>query len=150
MTDFKPRADAAVQAGELRGARVLVVDDDEDNREMLVVVLEHGGAVVTTAASAAEALRAVQSGEQPQVVVTDLRLQGEDGFSLLDGIRALPPSRGGAIPLIALTGYGGVEESARSLERGFHAHLTKPVDFPELLRAVGEALVLAERKNATQ
>jgi CheY-like chemotaxis protein len=149
MTDFKPRADAAMEGGELHGARVLVVDDDADNREMLVVVLEHSGAVVTTAASAAEALRALASGEPPHVVVTDLRLQGEDGFSLLEGIRALPASRGGAVPVIALTGVGGDEERARSLERGFHAHLTKPVDFPELVTAVGEAFALAERRNAT-
>src|SRR5271155_6109011 len=88
----------------LHGARVLVVDDDADTREVLTAVLELSGALVSTAESAAEAMRAFER-DPPRLLISDIGLPDEDGFSLLRRVRALPASRGGTIPAIALTGY---------------------------------------------
>lgn len=120
---------------ELRGTRVLVVDDDADNREMLAIILGHSGALVATADCAAEALCVLER-EHSQVLISDIGLPGEDGFSLLRKVRALPASRGGNIPAIALTGHGSREDRAHTLGEGFQVHLTKPIALDEMLAAL--------------
>jgi CheY-like chemotaxis protein len=118
---------------------VLVVDDDADNREMLAMMLEHSGAVVVTADCAAEALRVLESEqehERSQVLISDIGLPGEDGFSLLRKVRTLARSRGGDIPAIALTGYGRHEDIGPTSSEGFQVHLTKPVELEEMLSAI--------------
>jgi CheY-like chemotaxis protein len=130
------------ERSELRGTRVLVVDDDADNREMLAMILEHSGALVATADSVAEALCVLER-ERSQVLISDIGLPDEDGFSLLRKVRALPASRGGNIPAIALTGYGSVEDRAQTLGEGFQAHLTKPIALDEMLSALVRVLQLA-------
>jgi CheY-like chemotaxis protein len=122
---------------QLHGIRVLVVDDDEDNRDMLALMLEHGGATVSTADSADEALKGLEIGD-PHVLISDIGLPGEDGFSLLRRVRATP--RGGDIAAIALTGYGATEFRARAGAELFHAHLTKPIVAEEVLAAITRLL----------
>ena len=131
--------------GELRGTHVLVVDDDADNREMLAMTLEHCGARVTTAGSAAEALRAVEK-EPPQVLLSDIGLPDGDGFSLLRQVRALPVSRGGGIPAIALTGRGRGEDRVPTGGEGFQVHLTKPVTPEQMLAAIARVLPASARR----
>jgi CheY-like chemotaxis protein len=121
---------------QLRGLRLLVVDDDADNREMLALTLEQCGARVATAGSAAEAMRILEEEERPQVLISDIGLPDEDGFSLMRKIRARSVSRGGDIPAIALTGHGGEEDRAQTRGAGFNAHLTKPVAPEEMLEAI--------------
>jgi CheY-like chemotaxis protein len=122
---------------ELRGTRVLVVDDDADTREMLATILESSGAVVVTADSAADALAACAKA-LPDVLISDIGLPGEDGFSLMKQLRALPPSLGGDVPAIALTGY----DSDPQGEAGsvFRERLIKPVALDEVVAAVARAL----------
>jgi CheY-like chemotaxis protein len=123
---------------QLLGTRVLVVDDDADNREMLAMMLEHSGVVVVTADSAAEALRVLESEqehERSQVLISDIGLPGEDGFSLLRKVRTLARSRGADIRAIALTGYGRHEDLGPKGE-GFQVHLTKPVELEKMLSAI--------------
>jgi CheY-like chemotaxis protein len=122
----------------LGGKLVLVVDDDADNREMLALTLEHFGARVATAGSAAEALLALER-ELPDVLVSDIGLPGEDGFSLLRRIRELPLARGGGVPAIALTGRSR-EEGSVSGGEGFDLHLTKPVAPEDVLAAIRRVL----------
>lgn len=124
---------------ELRGTRVLVVDDDADNREMLAMILELSGALVATAGSVAEALEVLEK-ERSQVLISDIGLPDEDGYSLLRKVRALPKAGGGEIPAIALTGYGGHEDRAQTTAEGFQAHLTKPVALDEMLAAIVRVL----------
>jgi CheY-like chemotaxis protein len=126
---------SASEVQQLRGMRLLVVDDDADNREMLAMTLEHCGARVATAGSVAEALRILEE-ERPQVLISDIGLPDEDGFSLMRKVRALPTSRGGDIPAIALTGHGAEEDRAQTRGAGFHAHLTKPVAPEEMLAVI--------------
>ncbi|MEB3281110.1 MAG: PAS domain S-box protein [Lyngbya sp.] len=120
---------------DLTGIRVLAVDDDCDTRELLTVLLTQYGASVLTVASATEVLATLES-FQPHVLVSDIGMPEVDGFTLLRQIRSLPPEKGGQTPAIALTAYAQVEDRRRALASGFQQHLTKPVDFEQLVEAV--------------
>ena len=80
------------------------MDDEKDTSEAMAIGLERYGARVAMASSAREALDTLVR-ERPEVLVADIGMAGEDGYSLLQRVRALPPERGGATPAIALTGY---------------------------------------------
>jgi CheY-like chemotaxis protein len=120
---------------ELDGLRVLVVDDEPDTRELLLAVLISCGAEVVPAASAGEALdRIVQ--EQFDVLITDIGMPEEDGYSLIEQVRRLPADRGGAVPAAALTAYARTEDKVRALRSGFQIHIAKPVEPDELVAVV--------------
>jgi CheY-like chemotaxis protein/anti-sigma regulatory factor (Ser/Thr protein kinase) len=120
---------------ELEGLRVLVVDDESDTRDLLLAVLTSCGARVTPTASAAEALERIGR-EQFDVLVTDIGMPGEDGYSLIEKVRMLPAERGGALPAAALTAYARMEDRVRALRSGFQMHVPKPVDPTELITVV--------------
>lgn len=124
----------------LDGLRVLVVDDEEDTRDLLRAVLENCGSEVTTAASVAEAMKAIET-LPPDVLVSDLGMPGEDGYSLIARVRALPAERGGQTPAAALTAYARVEDRLRVLRSGFQIHLPKPVEPVELVTVVANLAV---------
>ena len=119
----------------LDGLRILVVDDEEDTRDLLRAVLEECGSEVTTVASAAEALDTIEA-LRPDVLVSDLGMPGEDGYSLIAKVRALPAERGGQTPAAALTAYARAEDRLRVLRSGFQIHLPKPVEPVELVTVV--------------
>lgn len=119
----------------LEGLRVLVVDDELDTCELLRAMLEQCGSEVTTASTAAEALEAIER-VRPNVIISDLGMPGEDGYSLIAKIRALPAERGGQTPAAALTAYARVEDRLRVLRSGFQIHLPKPVEPAELVTVV--------------
>ena len=118
----------------LGGLRVLVVDDEPDANDVVRTLLDSCGAEVRVEVSAARALD-VLSGWRPDVVVTDIGMPDQDGYSLLAGIDA---RRGelGHIPVIALTAYAGGEDRARILAAGFQMHVPKPIEPAELVVAV--------------
>ena len=120
---------------ELYGFKVLVVDDDLDTRELIEWVLRRAGAEVTTAASAGEAMQALDSGRF-HVLVSDITMPEEDGYSLLRRVRALPPERGGRIPAVALTAHSLVQDRLQSLRAGFQTHVPKPLVPEELVEVV--------------
>ncbi|HYY05652.1 MAG TPA: ATP-binding protein [Candidatus Limnocylindria bacterium] len=128
------RPDTA-DAPSLAGLRVLVVDDEADARECLTTVLEQCGAVVTTVASAREALGALAS-LRPDILVSDIAMPGEDGYSLIEKIRVLEARCGGRIPAVALTAYAGPEDRRRALAAGYELYVSKPVTPEELVAAV--------------
>ena len=117
---------------EIVGLKVLVVDDERDVRDWVSALLEHCNAVVFTAASAAEALAALRS-HQPDVIVSDIGMPGEDGYTLIKKIRALAPADGGGTPAIALTAYARMEDRTRAMVAGFNMHVAKPIEPTELL-----------------
>ena len=131
---------------ELQGLRVLVVDDEADTRELLAAVLTSCGAEVIQVATAAEALEQVESA-RPDVLVTDIGMPEEDGYSLLARIRQLPPERGGRMPAAALTAYARAEDRVRALRSGFQMHVSKPVEPAELITVVAN---LAGRMRGAQ
>jgi CheY-like chemotaxis protein len=115
----------------LQGLRILTVDDELDTREMLKAVLEHYGAHVLTVASAVDALDTIP-GWKPHVLVCDIGMPHEDGYTLIRKVRGLEAERGGQTPAIALTGYVRVEEHVRALEAGYQIFVPKPVEAEEL------------------
>jgi PAS domain S-box-containing protein len=125
--------------GVLAGRRVLVVDDEHDTRELIVSVLEHDGAAITTATSADQAIERVRS-VRPDVVVSDIAMPGEDGYSLIRRLRALPREHGGRTPALALTAHARAEDRTRALAAGFDMHVSKPIDPAELLRTLADLI----------
>jgi PAS domain S-box-containing protein len=119
----------------LDGIRVLVVDDEVDARELVTMLLREAGAETVEAGSVSSALAAVDR-SPPDVLVSDIGMPLEDGYSLLRKLRSRPPEAGGNVPAIALTAFTRGEDVARSSEAGFARHLAKPVEPAELVAAV--------------
>jgi PAS domain S-box-containing protein len=119
----------------LDGVRVLVVEDEADARHLLAAVLQKRGARVFMASTGAEALEMLQR-ERPDVLLSDIALQDQDGYELIRKVRALSAERGGRIPAAALTGYGRLEDRMRALSAGFQLHAAKPVEPAELIAVV--------------
>lgn len=117
---------------------MLVVDDQADARDLARTVLEMHGAEVTTVASAGEALHALAR-QRFHVLVADIGMPEQDGYSLIHAVRALPPEQGGSLPAIAATAYASLRERARALEAGYGWHLAKPLDPEQLVAAVAAA-----------
>ncbi|HEX8143001.1 MAG TPA: PAS domain S-box protein [Pyrinomonadaceae bacterium] len=127
---------AAFDAGRmLDGLRVLVVDDEEDARELISTILEQRGAQVMSVPSACEALESLPR-LQPDVIISDIEMPNEDGYTLIKKIRELDPAEGGRTPAAALTAYARTEDRMRALMAGFQIHLPKPVEPGELIAVV--------------
>ena len=114
--------------------RVLVVDDEGDARDALALVLERCGARVTVAGSAAEALAAWRR-ESHDVLLSDIAMPGEDGYSLIRKIVAAQPDNR-PVPAAAVTAYATTEDRQRALDAGYRDHLSKPVDPGTLISTV--------------
>lgn len=125
----------------LEGLHILVVDDELDARDLFAMVLRYTRAHVTVAGSVEEALR-VFVADRPDLLVSDIGMPGEDGYSLIRRVRQLSVEAGGAVPALALTAFTGPENRAKALEAGFTEHVPKPVD-PDLLIEVVTRLALA-------
>ncbi|WP_395823257.1 PAS domain S-box protein [Archangium minus] len=123
---------------DLAGLRLLLVEDQEDTREMLSVLLEGQGAHLRAVSSAAEAFHCFREW-RPDLLVSDIGLPGENGYELLQRIRALPPEEGGLTPAVALTAYARADDRARALRAGFDMHVPKPVEATELLAVLSAA-----------
>jgi len=142
---------AAARTGELIRAisrldamRILLVEDDDDAREMTSLILTDAGASVKTAASA-WAAHGELAKECPDVLVSDVGLPGEDGYSLVRKIREHESQRGGFLPAIALTGFASPVDRARALEAGFQAHLCKPTEAGALVAAIVAVAPMSRR-----
>ncbi|HEV7508067.1 MAG TPA: ATP-binding protein [Thermoanaerobaculia bacterium] len=128
----------------LNGLKVLAVDDEPDARDLLAMVLQQCGAEVTTCSSAAEALAALER-DGADVLVSDIGMPGEDGYSLIRKVRALEADRGGRIPAVALTAYARAEDRMQALSAGYSMHVPKPVEPAELAVVIAS---LARRARA--
>lgn len=134
-TAAKPPVVTAERPKELEGLRLLVVDDEEDTREMLGILLGARGATVRLAASAEEG-RAAFAVEQPDVIVSDIGMPGENGYAFLASLREQSPPDALQVPVIALTAYARSEDRTRALQAGFESHVAKPVEPDELIAVV--------------
>ena len=123
----------------LRGVRVLVVDDMPDARELMRAALESVGAEVTAATTAAEVLALVEHNGF-DLLVADVGMPDQDGYSLVETLRQRPAHRGGNIRAVALTAYAGIADRDRALAAGFDLHLAKPLDPTALIEAVADVL----------
>ncbi|PYN38896.1 MAG: histidine kinase [Candidatus Rokuibacteriota bacterium] len=123
----------------LAGARIVVVDDDPIAVELIKEVLVRAGGEVIECRTPDEALREVAQ-RRPDVLVSDIEMPGQDGYSLIRKVRSLDPEHGGKMPAVALTAFGRPEDRIRSLKAGFNIHLTKPVDPAELTVIVASVI----------
>lgn len=120
----------------LSGVKALIVDDESDARELLSMLLRQSGVEVIATASAAEAMQeltACAPAGLPDVIVSDISMPEEDGYSLMQRIRQLAPEQGGQIPSVALTAFSRPKDRIQALSAGFHNHISKPVEPAELL-----------------
>jgi PAS domain S-box-containing protein len=129
----------------LNGLKVLAVDDEPDARQLLAAVLERCGAEVKTCASTAEALEALGR-FKPDILVSDIGMPNEDGYVLMEKVRALDAELGGRIPAVALTAYARVEDRLRALAAGYNMHVPKPVEPAELAMVI--ASLTGRRRTA--
>ena len=118
--------------------RVLLVDDDKDLLQLIAMRLTAAGYAVTAVESGEAALAALAV-SRPQVVVTDLRMQGMDGMALFDAIHRDSPS----LPVLILTAHGTIPEAVTATRRGIFSFLTKPFDPKVLLDTVADAMRLS-------
>jgi signal transduction histidine kinase/ActR/RegA family two-component response regulator len=128
---------ATVDDDLLRNVRVLVVDDEEDARILLEATLSQYGADVTSASSAAEALQAIER-DVPDVLLSDVGMPHEDGYSLIRRLRARPAAEGGAIPAVAITAYASATDRLTALSAGYQAHVAKPFEPREIAALVAQ------------
>jgi signal transduction histidine kinase/DNA-binding response OmpR family regulator len=120
----------------LSGLNILVIDDDQDAREMIATMLRRAGANMHIAASVTEAMQIIADHDL-NLVLSDIAMPEEDGFALIQKLRARPGEKG-TLPAIALTAYARAEDRARALAAGFDAHLTKPISPNDLLSRAAE------------
>jgi CheY-like chemotaxis protein len=120
------------------------VDDDGDSRAVIAEMLLHFGAEVLTAASADDALKSIELWS-PDVLLSDIEMPGEDGYSLLQKVRST--KSGGLIPAAALTAYSSSEDRVRALKAGYQIYLPKPVDPHELAVVVASLAKTSEVKR---
>lgn len=119
----------------LDGVRVLVVDDEADTRNVITTVLLQCQAKVQAVESVSEALEVIHQWK-PDVLVSDIGMPEEDGYSLIRKVRSQPPEQGGKIPAAALTAYARVEDRMRAIKEGYQLHLPKPIEPAELATVV--------------
>ena len=115
--------------------RVLLVEDEPDARELFASMLELCGAQVVAVGSTRDAV-AVFRDRCPDVLLSDIGMPGEDGYSLMRRIRGLRCSEGGDIPAIALSAFTRPEDRMQALRAGFTTHVAKPVHPADLVHVV--------------
>jgi CheY-like chemotaxis protein len=124
-------------ANDLTGMYVLIVEDDSDGREILERTIVAAGGNVIATMSSQDALNRLRECERlPEVIVVDIGMATDDGYSFLKQLRMLPLARGGSIPAIALTAYASPGDRAQALSAGFFEHFTKPFDSQTLLQSI--------------
>jgi two-component system CheB/CheR fusion protein len=131
----QPTQPARKALPDVAGLRLLVLEDDEATRESMAEVLTMAGAAVRAVATVHEAIQAL-SEFQPDVLLSDLAMPGEDGYALITRVRSFPPERGGRIPAAAISALASFDDRQRALDAGFQMHIPKPVDIDALFSAV--------------
>jgi signal transduction histidine kinase/CheY-like chemotaxis protein len=152
--DRGPRTEGAstpqgAPAEELRHIRALVVDDEPDSRNVVVRLLHAAGATVFEAASAQEAL-ALAGKERPHVIISDIGMPGEDGYSLMRRLHSAGLSDRESSVAVALTAYARTEDRVAAMRAGFQYHLAKPVDPAELIAVLATAVRQASSGHDVQ
>ncbi|PHM07827.1 PAS domain-containing hybrid sensor histidine kinase/response regulator [Nostoc sp. 'Peltigera malacea cyanobiont' DB3992] len=119
----------------LNGLQILVVDDNADTRELIAFILEESGGQVRAVSSVCEALEALEQ-LKPDVLVSDIGMPDEDGYSLIRKVRAQETEQGEKILAVALTAFAREEEHRLALQAGFQVHVSKPIEPEELVTVV--------------
>ena len=129
-------------AMELKGKRVLLVEDNEMNRQISKELLEAHGIDVYEAEDGEIAVRMVKSAKRKpyDFILMDIMMPNMDGYEATIAIRALDNKKLASIPIIAMTSAISQGDKVKALEVGMNAHLSKPVDIPELLETIRDVM----------
>jgi CheY-like chemotaxis protein len=127
-------ASAGVRGTKLDGVRILLVDDDMESLIPLQIFLERQGARVTCEGGAADALNRLAADEF-DVLVSDIGMPEIDGYELVRRVRMLN-GKNSAVAAIAVTAFAAPEHRVQAFAAGFNAHISKPMDFEELLATI--------------
>jgi signal transduction histidine kinase/ActR/RegA family two-component response regulator len=119
----------------LDGLRVLLVDDEAEAREILSTVMTRTGAEVTACHSASEALATLLEWK-PDVILSDIAMPDEDGYSFIGKVRSLPREKGGETPAAALSAYARDIDRRQALAAGYQMHIAKPIAATQLVTMV--------------
>src|SRR6185436_11787015 len=125
-------------AQQLQGVKVLVVDDEPDSRDLLKTILSRCGSEVRCSESAAHAMLEFESWN-PELLVSDIGMPNEDGYSLIRRVRELE-SDSARIPAVALTAYATDEDRSQALSAGFQIHVAKPIEPDSFLTSIASML----------
>ena len=117
--------------------RILVVDDEPSSRELLLTLLSHCGAQVEAGSGSTEALAEVAR-FKPDVLISDIEMPEEDGYSFIGKVRSLPRDKGGETPAAALTAYARDEDRLQALAAGYQMHIAKPISASQLVNMVAK------------
>lgn len=117
-------------AKSLTGVKILIAEDDPDSREVLQLFLEQSGATVKSAESVADAMELLNdaANDLPDVIVSDLAMPNEDGYSFIKRVRRMPRENGGAIPAVALSAFASPANKEQAFDCGFQKYHTKPFE----------------------
>jgi len=122
----------------LEGLRILVVDDEVDSRDLVSAILTRCGSEVNCCESATEALKAIRDWK-PDLLISDIGMPMEDGYSLIRKMRKMRSKRARQTPAVALTAYLTSEDRERALDAGFQLHVAKPIDPTALVMSIAAA-----------
>jgi len=125
-------------AQQLQGVKVLVVDDEPDSRDLLKTILSRCGSEVRCSESAAHAMLEFESWN-PELLVSDIGMPNEDGYSLIRRVRELE-SDSARIPAVALTAYATDEDRLQALSAGVQIHVAKPIEPESFVTSIAEVL----------
>jgi PAS domain S-box-containing protein len=130
----QPKREARQNQPKLNNVNILLVEDDPDSRDVLTLYLEQCGAKIRGAESAQEAFQYLTETKNGKydIIISDLAMPGEDGFTFLCKVRSLPEESGGKIPAIALSAFTTSENKEKAYISGFQKYHTKPFE-PDLL-----------------
>ncbi len=119
----------------LDGLKVLLVDDEPEARQIISTVITRTGAEVKSCKSAHEAL--VKLSEwKPDVILSDIAMPGQDGYSFIRQVRSLPRDKGGDTPAAALTAYARDIDRRQALAAGYQMHIAKPIAASQLVTMI--------------
>ncbi|HXT64627.1 MAG TPA: response regulator [Pyrinomonadaceae bacterium] len=135
----QPAAASFLGAHLLDGVKVLVVDDEPDSRELLMTILTNCGSDVRCSDSASNAMKAFAEWN-PDLLVSDIGMPNEDGYSFIRRVRNLASSRAREIPAVALTAYASDEDCSQALSAGFQLHLAKPIEPESFVSSLASVL----------
>jgi PAS domain S-box-containing protein len=152
LADRSAQAESNRQRAQEANLRIVVVDDNADAADSLAALLSASGHEVHTAYDGVAALRAVNE-HRPHIALLDIGLPQMNGYELAQRLRgesSIGQTGIGQTILIAMTGYGQLQDRERARSAGFDAHLVKPVDFATVEQTIGELLKAREEQHASR
>ena len=124
-----------LESHSLNGLKVLLVDDEPEARQIISTVIVRTGGEVAACQSASEAMAKLMEW-RPDVILSDIAMPDEDGYSFIGKVRSLPRDKGGETPAAALTAYARDIDRRQALAAGYQMHIAKPIGASQLVTMV--------------